>query len=96
MACANTVTCGRRLCITTSETSWAWSPRKTGASLNKVEDGQLVGLNANYVEDLLRAGRTEFRGRYCETHAMFEMSKENDVLCDFTGLKTSWRQEKIF
>ncbi len=34
----------------------------------KVEDGQVVGLNGNYVDDLIRAWKTDLRKNCCETH----------------------------
>ncbi len=65
-------------------------PTRTDPALYvKVEDGQVVGLNGNYLDDLLRAGKDRFRQHCRETHSKFEMSEEDDLPCDFAGFKIS-------
>ncbi len=54
-----------------------------------MRDGQLVGVNANYVDDLLRAGKADFRQDCRDTHSKFEMSEEDDLPCNFAGFKIS-------
>ncbi len=61
-----------------------------------VEDGQLVGQNAKYVDDLLRAGKAEFREHCRVTHSRFEISEEDDLPCDFAGFKISGDMVKGF
>ncbi len=65
-------------------------PTKTDPALYiKVRDDQLVGLNANYVDDLLRAGKSEIRQHCRETHSKFGMPEEEDLPCNFAGFTIS-------
>ncbi len=72
-------------------------PMKTDPALYlEVKDGNLIGINANYVDDMLRAGTTDFREHCRKTHSTFEMSEEDELPCDFAGFKISGDRNKGF
>lgn len=58
-------------------------------------DGLLVGLSGGYVDDLLRKGTAEFRTISKRTNQPFQMSKEEEILCNFSGFSPS-RNKKVW
>ncbi len=69
-------------------------PMKTDRALYlKVEDGNLICMNAYYVENMLRAGSTDFREHCRKRQSTFEMSEEDVIPCDFAGFKISGERD---
>ncbi len=59
-------------------------PMKTHPALYlRVKNGNLIGMKANYVDEMLRAGSTDFR-EYCgKPHSTLERSEEDELERDF-------------
>lgn len=51
------------------------------------KDGILICINANYVDDLLRAGTEEFCMECRKTHSKFEMKDEENPPFFFAGFR---------
>lgn len=60
------------------------------------KDGMLIGINANYVDDLLRAERDAFRQVCRKTHRKFEMEDEERTPFFFAGFHLQGGKEHGF
>ena len=56
-------------------------------------NGELVGLNGSYVDDLLRAGTTSFRTTCAKTHERFETTGDDNPPFTFAGFNISKRTD---
>ena len=58
--------------------------------------GLLRGLSGGYVDDLIRAGDSQFKIQCAKTHTLFEMSKDRSVPYTFTGFSLNKNNEGEF